>query len=227
QHCWLRLQATLGGGVTARSLAEELWQTAADLQTSASLEPDLALGASATLQWSSPWQQHYGRALEQGLDLVQQGSLTKLVLAVRQQLICDRHLDPLAFIPALRRQQAGSCRLLWQRNNGSALVGASPERLLTVRQGQLRCDALAGTAAGERAGELLHSSKDRHEHELVVDAIAAALSLQGLSPRLPRRPARAPGPPAHPHHRGPGGPAPAGRGRCAAPHPRCGRPAAA
>ncbi|MFZ9282590.1 MAG: isochorismate synthase [Prochlorococcaceae cyanobacterium] len=188
QHCWLRLQATLGGGVTARSLAEELWQTAADLQTSASLEPDLALGASATLQWSSPWQQHYGRALEQGLDLVQQGSLTKLVLAVRQQLICDRHLDPLAFIPALRRQQAGSCRLLWQRNNGSALVGASPERLLTVRQGQLRCDALAGTAAGERAGELLHSSKDRHEHELVVDAIAAALSRQGLSPRLPRRP---------------------------------------
>jgi menaquinone-specific isochorismate synthase len=188
-HCWLRLQAVLGGSVTARSLAEELWQTAALLQSTALNQGEPAMGSSATLRWSSPWQQHYGQALEQGLQLVQRGNLSKLVLAVRQQLICDRDLDPLAFIPALRRQQAGSCRLLWQRQNGSTLVGASPERLLTVRQGQLRCDALAGTsAAGAAAHTLLHSSKDRHEHELVVDAIAAALEREGLSPRVPRRP---------------------------------------
>ena len=192
QHCWLRLQAPLGGAVTARSLAEELWQTAADLESralSASEAGAQGQRTSATVEWSSPWQQHYGQALEQGLQLVQQGNLSKLVLAVRQQLICDRQLDPLELIPALRRQQAGSCRLLWQRQSGSALVGASPERLLTVRQGQLRCDALAGTAAADAtASALLHSSKDRHEHELVVNAIAAALGREGLSPRLPRRP---------------------------------------
>ncbi len=195
QHCWLRLQATLGGAVTPRSLAEELCDTAAQLQQAAALLQAATTAErpgqrGATVAWSSPWQQHYGQALERGLELVQSGSLTKLVLAVRQQLICDHSLDPLELIPALRQQQAGSCRLLWQRQpGGPALVGASPERLLTVRQGQLRCDALAGTAAaGADAAELLHSSKDRREHELVVEAIAAALGRCGLNQRLPRRP---------------------------------------
>jgi len=195
QHCWLRLQATLGGAVTARSLTEELWDTATRLQQTAASGDAAAMDArssqhGATVRWSSPWQQHYGTALERGLELVESGGLTKLVLAVRQQLRCDRSLDPLELIPPLRQQQAGSCRLLWQRHSGTALVGASPERLLTVRQGQLRCDALAGTsaAAGGGASELLRSSKDRHEHELVVAAIAAVLQRQGLNPRRPRHP---------------------------------------
>ncbi|MBM5828467.1 MAG: isochorismate synthase [Cyanobacteria bacterium M_surface_7_m2_040] len=187
QHCWLRLQATLGGAVTARSLAEELWETASQLQQATTAEH--AFHHGATVHWSSPWQQQYGAALERGLELVDSGGLTKLVLAVRQQLHCDRPLDPLELIPPLRQQQAGSCRLLWQRHSGTALVGASPERLLTVRQGQLRCDALAGTtAADHEASALLRSSKDRHEHELVVEAIAAALQREGLSPRRPRHP---------------------------------------
>ena len=41
-----------------------------------------------------------------------------------------------------------------------------------------------GTApADERAASLLHSTKDRLEHELVVDTITAVLSRAGLNPR--------------------------------------------
>jgi len=189
QHCWLRLQACLGGATTPRSLAEELWETAAALQRSAADAPLMRASTSATVTWRSPWQDHYRHAAERGLELVESGELSKLVLAVRQQLHCDRRLEPLDLIPPLRQQQSGSCRLLWQRDTGSALVGASPERLLTVRQGQLRSDALAGTcAAGSTAAGLLHSRKDRHEHDLVVDTIEQALRRLGLTTRRPRHP---------------------------------------
>ena len=185
QHCWLRLQAVLGGGCTARQLVEELFDTAAQLQSPRRWQPP----QPAAVLWRSPWQHQYGHAAEQALALIESDRLSKLVLAVRQQLHCARPLDPLELIAPLRQQQAGSCRLLWQSRQGTALVGASPERLLTVRQGQLRSDALAGTAAaGANAVELLHSRKDRHEHDLVVDTIVDTLQRLGLAPRQPRHP---------------------------------------
>ena len=191
QHCWLRLQRPLGGEVTPRQLAEELWEQARRLERlvpdpgSADRPPTNRVG----LRWSSSWQERYRSAVEEALARVGRGELEKVVLAVRQELRLDAAPDPLELLAPLRRHQSGSCRFLWQQRQGAALIGASPERLLTVRQGQLRSDALAGTApAGEQATALLHSSKDRHEHELVVDTITAVLAQAGLSPRRPRHP---------------------------------------
>jgi menaquinone-specific isochorismate synthase len=197
RHCWLRLQRNLGGGITARSLAEELWEKARQLERAAAAgtagdkagDPVGDKMGGARIAHGSNWQPGYRAALEQALELVEGGELRKLVLAVRQQLLLDRPLDPLCLLRHLRRSQSGSCRFLWQHCSGEALLGASPERLLTVRQGQLRSDALAGTAPlGEAAAELLHSSKDRHEHDLVVETITAVLQRKGLVPRRPRHP---------------------------------------
>ena len=190
RHCWLRLQRTLGGDVSARSLAEELWEQAARL-AQLPADPNAGQGDApgpAILEGSS-WQEGYRSVVERGLELVEGGELRKLVLAVRQQLLLAHPLDPLQLLAQLRQRQPGSCRFLWQRDEGPALLGASPERLLTVRQGQLRSDALAGTApVGAQAPPLLQSDKDRREHELVVEAITAVLQQCGLSPRRPRHP---------------------------------------
>ena len=194
QHCWLRLQRPLGGGVTARSLAEELWEQARVLEQRGSSLPLPAQGPHELTDLprvlhSSNWQGPYGRAAERGLELIHNGDLQKLVLAVRQELVLDRRLDPLQLLSSLRQRQNGSCRLLWQRQADHYLLGASPERLLTVRQGQLRSDALAGTAGSDDSGStLLASAKDRHEHELVIDTISTVLSQLGLRPRRPRHP---------------------------------------
>ncbi|MEN9221032.1 MAG: isochorismate synthase [Thermostichus sp. BF3_bins_97] len=75
-------------------------------------------------------------------------------------------------------------------------LGASPERLLSVWQGQVQIDALAGSAArGETnsqdqalAQQLLHSSKDRREHQLVVRSVREALGQVGLDPFIPPQP---------------------------------------
>jgi len=190
RHCWLRLQRNLGGDVTARALAEELWEQAERLQQrpATGYRPTSAARAPAVRQRSA-WQAGYRSVVERGLELVESGALRKLVLAVRQELQLDRPLDPLQLLAQLRQRQPGSCRFLWQQGDGPALLGASPERLLTVRQGQLRSDALAGTAPIGPAAELLpHSEKDRREHELVVEAISAVLAREGLQARRPRHP---------------------------------------
>ncbi len=190
RHCWLRLQRVLGGGITARSVAEELWDTRQRLEAlGGSGHPGVGQTPAVGIAHGSHWQAGYRSALDRGLELVERGELQKLVLAVRQQLVLDGPLDPLSLLAHLRRSQPGSCRFLWQRSDREALVGASPERLLTLRQGQLRSDALAGTAPlGEPADDLLQSRKDRHEHELVVETITAVLQKAGLDPRRPRRP---------------------------------------
>ena len=183
---WLRLQRRLGGEVTPRAVAEELWEQAARLRAPL---PALARPSLPQVLQRTSWQGAYRDAVGRALALVEEGELSKLVLAVRQRLHLADPLDPGLLLEGLRRGQAGSCRFLWGLADGGDLIGASPERLLAVRQGQLRCDALAGTASpGEPAEALLQSSKDRHEHELVVEAIAAALREQGLQPRRPRRP---------------------------------------
>jgi menaquinone-specific isochorismate synthase len=146
-----------------------------------------SLGGVNVLQRSA-WQEPYRQAAHQALALVDEGRLDKLVLAVRQQLDLSDAVDPLALLAPLRRSQAGSCRFLWQRQRGSALLGASPERLLSVRQGQLRSDALAGTASCGEGAALMASAKDRLEHELVVETILTGLGRAGLGPRRPRHP---------------------------------------
>ncbi len=190
RHCWLRLQRSLGGDSTPRALAEELWEQAQQLMR---LPADPCAGWGAmpgpAIASHSSWQQGYRSVVERGLELVTSGQLRKLVLAVRQQLVLEHPLDPLQLLAQLRQRQPGSCRFLWQLGEGPALLGASPERLLTVRLGQLRSDALAGTAPmGAAAEQLLHSDKDRREHELVVEAITETLQQAGLTARRPRHP---------------------------------------
>jgi len=189
RQAWLRLQRTIGGGVTARSVAEELWEKARQLERQASSQPSGQGSPSVGIRHGSSWHGGYRTAVERAIELVERGDLTKLVLAVRQQLELDGPLDPLALLANLRGSQPGSCRFLWQQQGGEALLGASPERLLTLRQGLLRSDALAGTAPlGETATDLLRSSKDRHEHELVVETITSVLQRAGLAPQRPRHP---------------------------------------
>ncbi|KYP80981.1 isochorismate synthase [Ferroacidibacillus organovorans] len=66
---------------------------------------------------------------------------------------------------------------------GDVFLGATPERLVGMRKGQLYIDCLAGTAPrfadreqDEQAGQaLLASKKDLHEHRLVLAGIESAL----------------------------------------------------
>ena len=187
QQSWLRIHGHASDQADVRALTEALWHMAEALNTGSSHHDPADARILGTPVGC--WQESYQPALEQGLRLVNDGALHKLVLAVRQSIELTTPLSPLPLLERLRHQQKGSCRFLWQRGNHDAFFGASPERLLNLRNGRLRSDALAGTAGrGEGGDTLMQSSKDRHEHELVVKAISESLGEEGLNPQSPRRP---------------------------------------
>ena len=184
EHCWLLHQRSLGGSVTARSMAEALWEQAQSLKQPS---PD-PLFLPKLVASSDSWHQPFQSSVKKALELIHYGKLHKLVLAAQQELLLSTPLNPIHLLRSLRQHQPGSCRFLWQSPNShgnNVVVGASPERLLELRSGRLRCDGLAGTAgvSGDGAQQLLRSNKNRHEHELVVSAIVRSLRSQGLKPQ--------------------------------------------
>lgn len=189
KESWLRLNGVVTDASEARELAEQLWLMAEALTSHISWN-DLPWHASVPGTTSQqPWEECYRPALTHGLDLVDSGELHKLVVAVRQSIRLQEPLNPLSLLFRLRLQQSGSCRYLWQRSEGDAFFGASPERLLRIRGNQLRSDALAGTAGRYDNGQnLLRSDKDRREHQLVVETITSHLKQLDLSPQHPSRP---------------------------------------
>ncbi len=115
--------------------------------------------------------------------------LHKVVLARALRLVADGPLDARTIVDRLVAADPAANAYLVDLTaagsdySGSVLVGASPE-LLVARHGErVVCAPFAGSAprladpdADRASGEALAASaKDRHEHELVVDAMREAL----------------------------------------------------
>ena len=187
QQGWLRVNATISSFSEARELAEQCWLMAEAVQN---VTPNpIQTNVIQRHPITDDWQDRYRAPLHQAINLVETGQLHKLVLAVRNSVRLTAPLDPLPLLRRLRQQQTNSCRFLWQRNANDSFFGASPERLLSLRRGYLRSDALAGTACEDDDGQrLLRSEKDRLEHELVVETITKELQQCGLTPWRRREP---------------------------------------
>jgi menaquinone-specific isochorismate synthase len=120
----------------------------------------------------------WSRLVQEAVMAVRAGQLAKVVLAREVVVEANR-----PFVPAdiLRRLQAlyPSCMLF----AAEGFVGASPELLVSRRGRQVRSQPLAGTVA--RSGDpraddrltaaMMTSAKERREHGLVVDEVAAGL----------------------------------------------------
>jgi menaquinone-specific isochorismate synthase len=111
------------------------------------------------------------------------GWLDKVVLAraIEARFVGQPDLDhALAYLAG---RYPGTYRFLYEPRAGHAFYGATPELLLRVEGQSLHTMALAGSAPrgltpadDARFGEaLLGSAKDRHEHNIVVDALQDAL----------------------------------------------------
>tara|TARA_Y100001968_G_scaffold115002_2_gene104390 strand:+ start:3130 stop:4551 length:1422 start_codon:yes stop_codon:yes gene_type:complete len=186
---WLRLNAVVNHESEARELVEHLWIMSENLCYSLDQLPQLTPDKPLIYSSSNAWQDCYQPALSRGIELVNSGEIDKLVLAVRQSIVLLDPFNPLLMLARLREQQASSCRFLWETSKNKSFFGASPERLLSLHAGQIRIDALAGTANKDDNGEvLLRSDKNLREHELVVENIIHQLIRQGLEPFRPNGP---------------------------------------
>ncbi len=130
---------------------------------------------------ASRWRSRLAAALE----ALRGGRLEKLVLG---RWAVGRLAAPLSPFEALARWPGGpeSQRFAFVGPRGT-LLGASPERLLQLRDGRLLLDALAGTAVAPED----FAAKERDEHRLVVDLALADLRRLGLRPEASEvRPSR-------------------------------------
>lgn len=103
----------------------------------------------------------------------------KIVAVASSHITFDKPIDTRSVLQRLDQTYPDTTRFAFQRDE-RVFVGASPERLVALRGRHVDSDGLAGTA--RRTGDdavvaknLLSSPKDRREHALVVDSIAAVL----------------------------------------------------
>ena len=128
-------------------------------------------------------------------DDVRTGLYEKAVLATSLEL---RGRAPIDVSGALARLRTGypDCHLFTVHASGSVFLGASPELLVRLRDGELEALGLAGSVArgataeadAELGRRLLTSAKDRIEHETVVRAIRERLEGATDELRAPNAP---------------------------------------
>lgn len=133
--------------------------------------------------------------VDEAVAAVESGALHKVVLARSVLVASPRPPVPFDLVARLRDAHPGCYSFGWQEG-ASTFIGASPELLAARRGPDIRSHPLAGSAPrgeGEREDirlgvGLLGSSKDRREHALVVEDVAARLRPFTTELRVPPQP---------------------------------------
>jgi len=148
--------------------------------------------------------QRFERAARAAVAAIRAGQFSKVVLAHPLDIVASTALNPVDALERLRQHYPDCYYFSIGNGRGSYFLGASPERLASIREslrGTLRerhlvVDALAGSNQRGRnavedaclAQQLLNSEKDRREHQAVSDYLSEQLRALGLQPQLaPRR----------------------------------------
>jgi menaquinone-specific isochorismate synthase len=121
--------------------------------------------------------------VERTLDGFRAGEIDKLVLARKTELDFEAELNPWQLLERLRATTSNCFLFGLQATNGSAFIGATPERLYRRDRDQIRTEAVAGTRPrgidaetdSELEKELTLSEKEREEHRLVVTGLREGL----------------------------------------------------
>ena len=128
--------------------------------------------------------------VREALDRIAAGTLQKVVLARGVEIESPGPVDPRTLLHVIAEANPRAYRYLLRPAQGAAFLGASPERLVSLVDGAVASDAVAGTvrlddrdrpgaagaANGAAVASLLTSEKDRCEHAPVVRHIVEALS---------------------------------------------------
>ncbi|WP_256351814.1 isochorismate synthase MenF [Aeromonas sp. sia0103] len=145
---------------------------------------------------STPAVAEFKSSVSAALDAFAQGTLAKVVLSRKLKLQLSQAADPEQVLARLMTQNPNAFHFSLPLGQGRRLLGASPELLLRVSGGAVFTHPLAGSA--KRDGEplqdeavarkLLASSKDRHEHRLVIDEIRRVLAPHCRELAIPAEP---------------------------------------
>lgn len=175
----------------ARLIIPERLKQAPPLTVSNS--PSVALAAERCFFESVPSPDVYKDGVTKGLSYIARGYMSKLVLSRSLRITCPTPIDIPRLLSNLAYHNTHGYTFAVGRSDADShhavlpecktFLGASPE-LLVLRSGRsVTANPLAGSRPRGQtphddkrlADELLASAKDVHEHQVVVNAVAAAL----------------------------------------------------
>ena len=138
----------------------------------------------------------FPQSVKKALESIDKGTYEKIVLARGFELMADKPWQPLNTLNRLRERFAACFTFSFSGGDKSSFIGATPERLLQIRDGHLLTEAIAGSAPrGVSASEdakyargLLESYKDLHEHACVRESILRRLRYVGVNARAEPEP---------------------------------------
>lgn len=139
--------------------------------------PPLRMVGIATLHppYVSSSQQDWFSLVNQAKAAIHNGELHKLVVARRTRQPLLPGVDA-AVLMRRMQQHYPSCTLLAVSFGTSWLLAATPERLVSLRDGRVSCDALAGTIARKSGRANFPARMREAEHPPVIAAIRQALT---------------------------------------------------
>lgn len=178
---WLTLNAVLRPGDSAEQEAAEIVRLRGALTAAAAHSNGRTAAGKPSISELRPaaqWREEVAAATR----AVRRGEFRKVVLARAVSLRAGHPFDSVA---ALRRLASGypTCITFAIANGERCFLGATPERLLRVGDGEARTTCLAGSYPRgtnddddrQLAAELLADPKERSEHALVRSALVDAL----------------------------------------------------
>ena len=141
--------------------------------------PPAEVAATASVTDRSAWE----AAVDESLTAIRSGRVSKVVLARTCDVELAEPVDPAAVVGHLWDVNRGSHVFLFEPEPGSAIVGAAPETVTTLRDGVFHATAVAGSVRrgstpreqAELAARLLASEKDRVEQRIALDDMLARL----------------------------------------------------
>lgn len=128
---------------------------------------------------------HWNSIVTTATNNIRDGVYDKIVLARTVQAQASRPISDTRLLHHLRREYPNCYSFLLQFPDTASFVGSTPERLLSIQNGFINTEGLAGSIPrGQSATDdailekrLLLSDKDQDEHRFVVDSIMSRLRI--------------------------------------------------
>jgi menaquinone-specific isochorismate synthase len=150
------------------------WKT---LRVPADTEPPV-------LRWETMERDTFQEVFDEIMAALADGELQKAVPVVTERAVLEG--GSMASLLAQTKRQDGAWLYGFQ-NGDVGFAGRTPERLFTVRDGDLHTMALAGTAPPEAAETFEKDPKERLEHRMVVQDLLSVMGCFGEVKVSPRR----------------------------------------
>ncbi len=190
-RCVAIANATIAAGDDVEAVAKRIWNANTKFRTFDYTEEERSKREGLRVLETNECggESAFQESVSKALGLIAAGEFQKIVLARALDLNADQAFHPLEILNTLRERYEDCYAFSIANGKGQSFIGASPERLVSVSNGKVNVDVLAGTAPrGKTASEdarlgagLLDSEKDRREHQIVFESVSRRLQDLGLT----------------------------------------------